>query len=487
MTSTAPATTIDPASAPVSSADVRELSRHVEAVMAGFDVALVTPAEAAEIGREVTRMKRRFEAVELACAKRVADTALVRNRADHDGARATGRQLGVSNGEAASLLELAGQLDALPTTREAFERGEISRDQAAEIARTAQVRPGTETDLVAVARHESLGELKRRGRKLRANGENGEAKAQRQQRERFLRTWIDDDGAGNGRWTLPPAEHARLLATLTPIRDRIFRDARREGRREPHEAYDADALVQLAHDAATYADEATRATTDHQPTTDSPAETDAVTADDASPGELVHSPITTTSVDGDHQLVLEPAADAAPAAEIAGSPDPTNPRTSSGRRGRDKVIFRIDWTAASRGHTLGPDHPDGSGLEETCDIVGIGPVPVSVVRHVLEEHPILAIVLTHGTDIRAVTHLGRTATAAMRTCLEWAQHGCSVLGCPSTGRLELDHNADWALTLHTRLDQLDWLCTKHHQQKTHDGYRLEPGTGTRRFLPPPDP
>jgi hypothetical protein len=173
-----------------------------------------------------------------------------------------------------------------------------------------------------------------------------------------------------------------------------------------------------------------------------------------------------------------------PSPPPAPSPGARRPRP---RRGHDKVIFRIDWTAASRGHTLGPDHPDGSGLEETCDIVGIGPVPVSVVRHVLEEHPILAIVLTHGTDIRAVTHLGRTATAAMRTCLEWAQQGCSVLGCPNTGRLELDHDADWALTLHTRLDQLDWLCTKHHQQKTHDGYRLEPGTGTRRFLPPPDP
>jgi hypothetical protein len=213
MPSTPPATTIESASAPVSVAEVRELHGCVESVMARFDVALVTASEAAEIGREVTRLKRRFEAVELACAKRVADTSLVRTRADHDGAKATGRQLGVSNGEAASLLQLAGQLDELTATRQAFENGDISRDQAAEIARTAAVKPGTEADLVAVARHESLGELKRRGRKLRANGEDGEEKLRRLQRQRSLRTWIDDDSAGNGRWNPRPA---RLALHATP-------------------------------------------------------------------------------------------------------------------------------------------------------------------------------------------------------------------------------------------------------------------------------
>jgi hypothetical protein len=37
---------------------------------------------------------------------------------------------------------------------------------------------------------------------------------------------------------------------------------------------------------------------------------------------------------------------------------------------------------------------------------------------------------------------------------------------------------------HTRFDELDRLCTAHHRQKTHDGKRLESGTGTRRVLSP---
>ena len=492
MAPTTAPTTIARAATPVSVTEVRELRAHAETVMAGFDVSLVTASDAVEIGREVTRLKRRFEAVELTCAKRVADTALVRSRADHDGARATGRHLGVSNGEAASLLGLAGALAELPTTREAFESGQISRDQAAEIARTASVRPGVEADLVAVARHESLGELKRRGRKLRAVGEDGDAKLRRLHNERFLRTWTDDDGAGNGRWRLPPADHAELLAALAPWRDQLFADARRHGRREPLEAYDADALLELARDAAAQharAQTGDGAAVDHH--------------DDQLPShELVHSPVTADDDTPDGQLMLVPggsapgpvSAGAAPslepvAARNAPEPSSTDPpradRSSPPRRNRDKVIFRIDWTAARRGHTRAPTSPDDD--EETCDIVGIGPVPVSVVREILEHDPFIAVVLTEGTDIRAVTHLGRSATALMRTALEWAQHGCSVLGCPNTARLQIDHRDDWATTKHTRLEKLDWLCPTHHQQKTHDRYHLEPGTGTRRFLPPNDP
>jgi hypothetical protein len=421
MTSTAATTTIPvPAPVPVSVSVsvVRELRDHVEAVMAGFDVGLVTASDAAAIGREVTRLKRRFEAVELACAKRVADTTLVRSRADHD-------------------------------------------------------------------------------------------------------------GAGNGRWRLPPAQHAELLAALNPVRDRIFTDARRAGRREPHEAYDADALVQLAHDAATYnthpdtsddtASDSPHADNDHRAAPTRAQRTHDGETDGQRPptDELVHATVTTTNRP-DGQLTLVPSTpdrqpetnrppgqppgstaepphlqtDAVPNPPPAPEPSPAHQpppgtRRSRPRRGRDKIIFRIDWTAATRGHTL----PAGGtgGTEETCDIVGIGPVPVPVVHQLLQEDPFIAVVLTEGNDIRAVTHLGRNATALMRTSLEWHNQGCSVLGCANTGRLELDHRADWAHTLHTRLDQLDWLCPRHHQQKTHDGHQLEPGTGKRRFLPPPDP
>lgn len=154
--------------------DVIDVRNFVEARMSGFDVALVTPADAAEMRQHFTAIKRRVEAAELACAKRVADTSLIRSRADRVGARTTGRQLGVSDGQAAGLLQLAERLEAHPATREAFEAGRISREQAEEITRTAEVRPDAESDLLAVAPRASLGELKRRAQRLRAAGADGE-------------------------------------------------------------------------------------------------------------------------------------------------------------------------------------------------------------------------------------------------------------------------------------------------------------------------
>ena len=435
--------------------------------MADFDVALVAAAHAAEMAREFTALKRRFEVAELACTKRVADAGLVRTRGDHDGAKATGRRLGVTHGQAAQMLALADQLHRLPSTREAFEAGRISKEQAAEVARTASVRPQAEADLLRVAQHESLGELKRRAQKIRATGEDGEAKLRRLHRQRYLRTWTDSEGSGCGRWSLPGHLHAELMAALAPWREQIFSDSRRAGLREAPEAYDADALIELARDAAAFA---------------------ALDRDDADEGG---APIGGDAADRAGTGAGDDAADGAgtpiggDAADRVSKPNEGDaarrPRSNRSDRRRPtgrtqtKVIVRVDWAALRRGH------PEG---DEMCDIAGLGPIPVAVVRELLADDPFVAAVLTEGTDVRSVTHFGRRATALMRTALEWTDQGCAVLGCPNQARLEIDHTEEWARTRHTRLDELDLLCRHHHRQKTHDGYRLEPGRGTRRFLSP---
>jgi hypothetical protein len=142
-----------------------------------------------------------------------------------------------------------------------------------------------------------------------------------------------------------------------------------------------------------------------------------------------------------------------------------------------KVIVRIDWTALVRGRTA-----EG----EVCEIVGVGPVPVSVVRELCED-AFLAAVLTNGTDICSVTHLGRRHTALQVTALQWRDPECTRLGCSNTVRLEYDHRDDWARTHVTRVDQSDRLCHHDHKLKTEKGWALEEGTGKRRLLPPDDP
>jgi hypothetical protein len=434
----------------MTTAAARDLRRLFDRHMATFEVELVTATDAAEMRQHFTAMKRRLEAAELACARRVAQTRVVRTRADRDGTRWAGKQLGVSQKDAGKRLELAERLEQFPSTRQALEAGRISTDQADEITRTAEVRPEAEADLLAVAPRESVGELRKRGRALRAASEAGEERLQQLRQQRYLRTWTDPDGAGRGSWSLPPLVHAEVLAALEPHRARLFDEARRAGRREPAEAYQVDALVELSRDASAYRD--------------LPIDDDdlGATEDGTSAGEPGEAADTASPTD------TMPSA----------PPDRPRPRRRPPRRSdgsRSKVIVRFDWAAIRRGHT----EPG-----ETCDVVGLGPISIAEARELLHDNPFIAAVLTDAQGVRDVTHLGRKASALLRTALEWENQGCSVLGCPNTAHLEIDHAKDWATTHHTRLDELDLFCVPHHRQKTHDGYQLEPGRGKRRFLSP---
>jgi Domain of unknown function (DUF222) len=142
-----------------------------------------------------------------------------------------------------------------------------------------------------------------------------------------------------------------------------------------------------------------------------------------------------------------------------------------------KVIVRVDHTALARGHTEPGD---------TCDIAGVGPVPVSVIDRIMASgDAFLCAVVTKGHDVISVAHLGRKPTAYQRTALDWTTPHCTVAGCDQPRR-EIDHRHDWAQTHHTLLSDLDGYCTHHHALKTRQNYQLEPGTGRRRMLAPAD-
>jgi hypothetical protein len=99
----------------------------------------------------------------------------------------------------------------------------------------------------------------------------------------------------------------------------------------------------------------------------------------------------------------------------------------------------------------------------------------------------LAAVLTNGTDITRVVHLGRRPTALQTTALQAAGARCARIGCGRTEGLQIDHRIDWSITQHTTLHELDWLCRYDHSLKTLYGWALEPGTGPRNLLHPDHP
>lgn len=619
----------------MSGPSVREVEQQLRAVMSSFDAALLSVADAGEMRRLFTSIKRLAEVGELATTKRVADTSVVRTRKDPKGTRWAGRQLGVSDGQAAALLELAEQLEQLPGTREALEHGRISREQAAEIARTASEVPDAETTLLEVAPRESLVELKRRAGRLRAGASGAEARLRALRAKRYLRTWTDTEGAGRGSWLLPPELQVQVLAYLRPFHDQVFHQAREEGRRESSEAYAADALIAMglaANDAdhapgersepsepdvesspltgqavggsppggqAVHGSPPGRQVVDGSPRAGQPdgrVEPPPASSGAAAPDPAARVPsldratraalspmpsLRTADIDpspsggggrspepgsppGDPGRGTESAAlegDARPrspepgslpgdpgrgpeAAALEGNARPRSPESGSppgdpgcepeaaalegdarprppgpgsppsepgsrrgtggspgrvvvggppdrdagagGRRAnrkkarsvvaeRMKILVRVDHTALQRGEVA-----EG----EVCEVVGIGPVPVESVREWIGQGAFVAALLTEGQDVKSVVHMGRSPTALQRTVLEWEQPECHVLGCPARDNLQVDHAEDWSRTRHTTLSELDRYCPDHHRMKTHDGYRLEPGRGKRRFLSP---
>ena len=89
-----------------------------------------------------------------------------------------------------------------------------------------------------------------------------------------------------------------------------------------------------------------------------------------------------------------------------------------------------------------------------------------------------------GHDLRRLVHLGRQVTAHQRSAMEARGQLCEVPGCDIDFGLEIDHTTPWALTRTTTLDHLAWLCSHHHRQKTHAGYRITGPPGHRTWTAP---
>ena len=123
---------------------------------------------------------------------------------------------------------------------------------------------------------------------------------------------------------------------------------------------------------------------------------------------------------------------------------------------------------------------------ETCEIPGLGPVPVAPARELIDD-AILELVVTKGVDVTTVVSDSRYVRKALRIALEQRDQVCVVPGCNISDPLERDHwQVDYAKDGPTELDNLARLCPWHHDQKTHKGWRLLGPPGEWQFIPPPD-
>ena len=225
---------------------VRELRRAVQQYVTDFDAALITTSEAATVVEHASAIEAMAATLKGLAAARMAEGGAWRRDGHRSPAHHLAQATGTSVGQAANTIETAKRLAELPATETAARTGKLSPQQASAIAEAASADPQAEKRLLEKSERASLPELREECARTRAAAlPDAEARRRRIHESRHLREFVDGEGAWNLRMRDNPEVGARVMAAVNAERDRLFREARAEGRREPSEAYAADALVSL--------------------------------------------------------------------------------------------------------------------------------------------------------------------------------------------------------------------------------------------------
>lgn len=454
---------------PVNEHDVDALEAAVELLawaVSGLEPGVCETALAARLVRVFERGERVCSTGKALAAQRIAATSFWRADGHRSAADWLASTTGSTTTAAQDLLDRADEMAANPELDEGARSGEVSPAAAKEIARTGRKDPAAARRLARGARRgESLASIRKAGQQARARAEDDATRSARQHAERRARAYTDAEGMWRLDAAAAPEVGAQFEALWRPWIDSVFARARRQGRREPVEAYALDALLAMAKAAADpdlIRPGPVRAHAMVRRARAGGCDTDGTDDTDAGAG---------AGADGDGDGGRPTGGGGGP----LGGDDPggagIDPHDGTdvelpARFGRSlgadcKVIIRVDHAALVRGFAL-----DG----ELCEIAGRGEITVAAVRELVGSGDAFIVgLLTRGEDITRIVHHGRRPVALQRSALEWLYPTCAEPDCNAMARLANDHVTTWALTGHTVLPELQRLCEYHHARKTeHD-------------------
>ncbi len=392
---------------------------------AGFDAGILTASEAAAVVCEATAIINLAAGVRMAAATRVAQSGAWRHRGHRTAAEWLASVTKCSVAEAISVLETAEHLPDCPGVEAKVRSGELTGQQAHAISKAVAADPASESKLLDTAKTDGISKLRERCRAVEhaaASAADERARYDKIRRERFLRHWTDDDGAFRLAGKLTPEAGAKLVGALAPFEKAAFDQARHDGRHESPDAYRADALEALA---------------------------DASLAGTNTPDDQVGDD------DGDTD----------------------GPRSAKAKRPKSRkpsFTVLVDLQALLRGHTE---------ASETCEIPGVGPVPVSLLHEYAPE-AVWHALITDGVDIRSYCSLTRHIPTMLRVALEARDRECIVPGCNTTQGLEIDHTTPVETGGLTTYVNLGRPCHRHHRMKHQQGWILDGGPDHWTFTPP---
>ena len=161
-----------------------------------------------------------------------------------DDASEIARVTGTSMGKAKETVSTGKVLGRAGDLNESLKHGEISFDQAAEIAKAEESAPGAARELLATARKEPFHVLKEKARQVKLEAEQHRDLAVRQRAARYARTYSDSLGMTHIHLALEPHVGAPITARLDAAAARLARAAKKEGTLEPFDRHAADAYAE---------------------------------------------------------------------------------------------------------------------------------------------------------------------------------------------------------------------------------------------------
>src|SRR5437016_4173271 len=143
------------------------VARALRDALGGLELERLAGEDCATVVDELGLPEKACAAARVRAAARAAESGAHRRRGHADAVDWLARTAGSTAGQARAALGTASALEDCPQTKEAVVAGELSLAQAEEITRTEAACPGTEAELVGLAKTSSLGVLKERARSRR--------------------------------------------------------------------------------------------------------------------------------------------------------------------------------------------------------------------------------------------------------------------------------------------------------------------------------
>jgi hypothetical protein len=219
-------------------ARLRELLVEVQAAAAAFEADRWSGHDCARLSEDLARAAKACSAASARASARALECG-------HGDLEWVARTAGSTPAQARESLSTATALHECPATSAAVARGAVSLAQAREIVKAEAAVPGSEAPLLQVAATRGMAGLRAEARRIVLGAIDREELHRRQHAARSVRHWVDHEGMVAGAFRLPPEVGVPFVNRLDAETDRMHRAARKEGRREPREAYAADALLAL--------------------------------------------------------------------------------------------------------------------------------------------------------------------------------------------------------------------------------------------------